>query len=81
MTFDYNGKLIQVKDPNLAAVNKTINLDISIAGTYGSQAGGRNSSMSYRTISIKSSVPSTGRFDPKKKLIGQFEENLKHIYT
>ena len=36
VTFDYKGKLMQVKDPNLAAVTKTINPDVYIKGMHGS---------------------------------------------
>ena len=71
---------MKIKDPNLASVSKTVNPVIYIKGMNGSQAG-LSSSMSQRTISVKSNAASVAqRFDPKQKLISQYEENLQQIY-
>ena len=74
MTTDYNGNPIAVKEPTINI--KVVNAGFDLHVRHGSQG---KSSISHRTNSMKVSQLSSRvsqRFDPKKNLLNQFQENL-----
>ena len=73
VTFDFNGKIMNVKAP--PNKERLINPDIRIPGAQ--SMSGLNSQMTNRSRSMKlgsvmSSRQSSTRFDPKKNLVTQF---------
>ena len=77
VTTDFNGKMILQKE---AVSNyKLINVGVAIDST--TSQGGRASSMSRRSIkSSRLGSQISKRFDPKKGLVAQFNDNLEAIY-
>lgn len=76
VTYSYDGKIMPVKELQLND-SKLIQPRINIEDGASRSARGINSSMTSRTISTRQTK---SRFDPKKTLVVQFEENLEAIY-
>ena len=78
MTTDHNGNPITMKEPNINVKLVYADFDLNAKPGYNDK-----SSVSARTNSVKVSQKSSrvsGRFDPKKNLVGQFTANLEAIY-
>lgn len=80
VTFDYKGKIIQVKDPKLEHMSQKINPDIIIRNQ--SSHMGLYSAVSKRSASVstKSNAPSSKPIDANSSLVVQYEDELQRIY-